>query len=432
MNAYEIIDKKKKGISLKDEEITFMVEGYLNDTIPDYQFSAFLMAIYFQGMTEAELISLTKIMRDSGKILSHDYIDGRTVDKHSTGGVGDKTSLVVIPIVASTGVKIPKMSGRGLGHTGGTLDKLESIPGFNTRLSQGEIEKNIKEIGAVIIGQSEGLVPADKKIYSLRDVTATVDSIPLIASSIMSKKLASGASSLVLDVKLGSGAFMKNLDQARELAEKMTLIGNSQGMNTSAIISNMNQPLGFAVGNTLEVREVVETLMNKGPSDLTELSLELASHMIHLALELSLDEARVLAKNSLESGRALEKFYEIIEGQGGDISFLEDLEEFSSAKYQMDILATRDGYVSEIDAQKIGLACNSLGAGRLKIEDDIDYSAGLVLRGKIGDFVKKADTLARIQSNDKSKLEDAKNIIEESIIIADNFRKTDTIIDIII
>lgn len=432
MNAYEIIDKKKKSISLTNEEIEFMVEGYLNNIIPDYQFSAFLMAVYFRGMTDNELIALTRIMRDSGKILNHNYIKGKSVDKHSTGGVGDKTTLIVISIAASVGVKIPKMSGRSLGHTGGTLDKLESIPGFRINLSQKEIEDNLDKIGAVIIGQSEGLVPADKKIYSLRDTTATVDSIPLIASSIMSKKLASGASCLVLDVKLGSGAFMKDIKDARELARQMISIGNSEGIKTSAIISNMNEPLGYAVGNSLEINEAIKTLMNKGPRDLTDLSLELASHMIHLAKEVSLSEARKLAKNSLQSKKALNKFYEIIQAQGGDISSLENLEEFSNAKYNIEIVSDKEGYISKIDAEKIGFACNLLGAGRRKIEDQIDYAAGLVLKKKIGDFVEKNETLAIIQTNDNTTIKSARDEVINSIKIGKSFIKTDVIIDVLV
>lgn len=432
MNAYEIIDKKKKAISLTNEEIKFMVEGYLNNIIPDYQFAAFLMAIYFQGMSDSELISLTKIMKNSGTVLSHKYIEGKSADKHSTGGVGDKTTLIVISIAASVGVKIPKMSGRGLGHTGGTLDKLESIPGFRINLSQKEIEENINKVGAVILGQTEGLVPADKKIYSLRDTTATVDSIPLIASSIMSKKLASGASCLVLDVKLGSGAFMKYIKDARELARQMISIGNSEGMKTSAIISNMNEPLGYAVGNSLEIKEVIETLMNKGPQDLTELSLELASHMIHLALDIDLLEARNLARNSLENFEALDKFYEIIQAQGGDISYLTNLEKFSNAKYKMEILSNKKGYISKINAEKIGLACNTLGAGRRKIEDSIDYGAGLIFKKKIGDFVEKDEIIAIIQTSDNTKLESARDVIINSIEIGESFVKTDVIIDILV
>lgn len=431
MKAYEIIDKKKNAIGLTKEEIDFMVRGYTDSKIPDYQFSAFLMAIYFQGMTDTELINLTKAMRDSGKILKHDYIKDKTVDKHSTGGVGDKTTLVVISIAAAVGVKIPKMSGRGLGHTGGTLDKLESIPGFKTDLSQTQVEKNMDTIGAVIIGQTQGLVPADKKIYALRDVTATVDSIPLIASSIMSKKLASGASCLVLDVKLGSGAFMKDLDQARDLSRQMINIGNSQGMKTSAIISNMNEPLGYAVGNSLEIKEVIQTLMGEGPNDLTETCIELAGHMISLGLDIKLSKSRSLAKESLTSGEALKKFYELIKGQGGDISVFEDLDKFSGARYKIEVLSDRDGYVNSIDAEKIGLACNSLGAGREKIEDTIDYGAGLVLSKKIGDFVKSGETLAVIQTNDKRKFKGVNRIIQESISIDEDFIKTNTIIDII-
>lgn len=404
MNAYEIIDKKKRGEDLSKEEIDFMVMGYLEDRIPSYQMSALLMAIYFQGLSDRELGDLTLVMRDSGEKMSHDYVREIWVDKHSTGGVGDKTSLIILPILASLGLKIPKMSGRGLGHTGGTIDKLESIPGFKTDLSQKQMKRILGEVGAFIIGQSGELAPADKKIYSLRDVTATVDSIPLIASSIMSKKLAGGADGLVLDVKVGSGAFMKTLDEARILAEKMLLIGSKAGIKTSAVLTNMDEPLGQAIGNRLEVYEAIRLLMGKGPRDLEGVSLELASHMLSLATGKDLESSRLRVKEELESGRALEKFYQIIEAQGADLGYLNDLEAFINPPYKLDISYQEGGVVEEINAKILGLVVGDLGGGRKTMEDKIDPFAGIYLYKKIGDRVDKGDLVFSIYSSDKTKL----------------------------
>lgn len=405
MDAYEIIDKKKRGEDLSKEEIDFMVMGYLKDRIPSYQMSALLMAIYFQGLSDRELLDLTIVMRDSGEPMAHDHVKGEWVDKHSTGGVGDKTSLIVLPIIASLGLKVPKMSGRGLGHTGGTIDKLESIPGVKTKLSQKEIKKILDEVGAFVVGQSADLAPADKKLYSLRDVTATVDSIPLIASSIMSKKLAAGSDGLVLDVKVGSGAFMKTLDEARTLAEKMLVIGSKAGIKASAVLTNMDEPLGQAVGNRLEVYEAIRVLMGKGPKDLEEVSLELASHMLALATGKDLESSRLMAREELESGRALKKFYQIVVAQGADMDSLKDLEAFIRAPYKLDISYQDRGFVEEINAQSLGLAVGDLGGGRKTMEDRIDPFAGIYLYKKVGDRVDKGDLVFSIYSSDKTKLQ---------------------------
>lgn len=430
MTAYEIIDRKKKGKSLSQEEISYMVEGFLGGEVPDYQFSAFLMAIYFQGMDDMELSILTAIMRDSGDVLTHKY-GCKTVDKHSTGGVGDKTTLIVLALAASAGVKIPKMSGRGLGHTGGTIDKLESIPGFRVELSPKELEDLVERVGAVVIGQSGDLAPADKKIYALRDVTATVDSIPLIASSIMSKKLASGSDALVLDVKLGSGAFMKSLEEARDLASKMVQIGKNQGMEVSALISNMDQPLGRAVGNKLEIREVVETLKGQGPEDLEVISLELASHMISLGLGLSLEESRLRAEEELISARAYDKFMDIISGQGGDLGVFEDLDAFIKADYSIEVRANKSGLISHIDAELVGRAAKDLGAGRDRLDQDLDYEAGIYMYKKVGDRVKEGDVLALLQTSNEDRLGPAQVLFAESLEYDGEIKYRSLILDIV-
>lgn len=400
---YDIIEKKRDGYPLSEREIKFFIDGYTNGKIPDYQVSALLMAIYFQGMSDEESAHLTLAMAKSGTMLDLSEIKGIKVDKHSTGGVGDKTTLCLIPLVASVGVPIPKMSGRGLGHTGGTIDKLESIEGFHIELSEADFIQQVNEYGLAIIGQTENLAPADKLLYSLRDVTATVNSIPLIASSIMSKKIASGADAIVLDVKTGDGAFMKSVDDAKALAKAMVSIGHGVGRKTTAIISNMDQPLGFAIGNALEVREAIDTLKGKGPKDLTELCLTLGSQMIVLAKRAkSVDEAYQMLTVQLESGQALKTFKQFIRAQGGDPTVADDPDLLPKADYQIDVTSQKDGYVTNIVAQALGEAALALGAGRDTKDSVIDLSVGIVLHKKIGDSVKKGDVLATIHANDAS------------------------------
>ena len=393
MRIYDIIAKKRDSGELTREEISFFVKGCTSGEIPDYQTSALLMAIYLNGMTDRETSDLTSEMAKSGDTADMSAIEGLTVDKHSTGGVGDKTTLIVVPIVAALGGKVAKMSGRGLGHTGGTVDKLESIPGFRTELSPKEFFDNVNALGAAMIGQSGNLAPADKKLYALRDVTATVSCIPLIASSIMSKKLASGSDCIVLDVKVGSGAFMKTPADARVLAEKMVLIGKACGRKMAALITDMDTPLGTNIGNALEVKEAVEVLRGK-KNDLYEVSIALASNITALALQLPIDEAKARCEPAVASGAAFDKMKEWISSQGGDVTYLEDLSRFPQAKYEIPIRAERDGYITHMDAEKLGLLCVELGAGRRKKGDSIDFSAGLILCAKTGDLICKGDLLA--------------------------------------
>jgi len=416
----DLIEKKRDGIELTAEEISFLVSGYTKGEIPDYQMSAFSMAVYFKGMTKQEQADFTMAMVNSGDTIELSDIEGIKVDKHSTGGVGDTTTLVLAPLVASVGVPVAKMSGRGLGHTGGTIDKLESVSGFHVEIDNEEFIRLVNQNKVAVIGQSGNLTPADKKLYALRDVTATVNSIPLIASSIMSKKIAAGADAICLDVKTGAGAFMKDLDDAKELARTMVDIGNNVGRNTMAIISDMSQPLGYAIGNALEVKEAIDTLKGQGPADLEELCLVLGSQMVLLAKKASsLEEARGMLEESIKSGKALETFKTFLASQGGDASVVDSPEKLPKAKYEFEFEAETDGYVSEIVADSIGTAAMLLGAGRATKESTIDLAVGLVLRKKIGDKVSKGDSLVTIYSN----FEDVQNIkkkLSESIAISKN------------
>lgn len=403
MRAVDIIMKKRDGIKLSEEEIRFLIDGFTKGEIENYQMAAFTMAVYFNGMDKEEATWLTKAMLYSGDILDLSKINGVKVDKHSTGGVGDKTSLVVAPLVASLGIKFAKMSGRGLGHTGGTLDKLESIPGYSISLSEEEFIRQVNDIGIALIGQTADLAPADKKLYALRDVTATVESIPLIASSIMSKKLASGADVICLDVKVGSGAFMKTEESAEKLAELMVEIGKQCGKKMTAILTNMDEPLGYAVGNSLEVIEAIQTLNGKGPADFTELCLEIASHLVLDAKKaITLEEARNLCIRQIQNGQALQTLSRLVSAQGGDASYIFTPTNFPKAEYQIEVKADKNGYVGHIDALAIGNAAMLLGAGRAKLGDDIDHSVGIVLCRKVGDKVQAGETLAVIHSNRKN------------------------------
>ena len=394
MRMYDVIKKKRDGGVLSAEEIRAFVEGYTNGSIPDYQAAALCMAIYFRGMNDEETTELTLAVRDSGEKLDVSGIKGLRVDKHSTGGVGDKTSLVVAPIVASLGLTVAKMSGRGLGHTGGTVDKLEAIPGFCTDLAVSEFERIVNETGIAIVGQSATLAPADKKLYALRDVTATVDSMPLIASSIMGKKLAADDDCIVLDVKTGSGSFMKNLEDSRTLAKLMVAIGKRAGKRISALITDMDRPLGYAVGNSLEVVEAIETLQGKGPEDLLELSLALTAQILFLADKGTLEECRAMAQDAITSGKALDTFAQMVKAQGGNAEFIYRPENFAKAPYVREVKVDKDGYIASVDTEKYGLASLLLGAGRNTKEDEIDLSAGYLLKKKTGDAVKAGDTLA--------------------------------------
>lgn len=400
MRMVDLIEKKRDGSELSVDEIDFIIKGYTDGSIPDYQISALTMAIFFKGMTEQERADLTMAMVNSGDQIDLSQIEGIKVDKHSTGGVGDTTTLVLGPLVAAVGVPVAKMSGRGLGHTGGTIDKLESVTGFHVEIENEEFIKLVNTNKIAIIGQSGNLTPADKKLYALRDVTATVDSIPLIASSIMSKKIAAGADAIVLDVKTGAGAFMKTLDDSRELAKAMVRIGNNVGRRTMAVISDMSQPLGYAIGNALEVKEAIDTLKGEGPEDLTELCLTLGSHMVFLAEKAaSLKEARALLETAIKDGTALEKLKTFLQSQGGDASIVDDPSKLPQAKYQFELEAKEDGYVAEIVADEVGTAAMLLGAGRATKESVIDLAVGLVLRKKIGDKVVKGESLVTLYSN---------------------------------
>lgn len=417
----DLIEKKQKEIELTTDEIKAMIQAYTKEEIPDYQMSAMLMAIYFKGLTEAELRDLTMAMVESGDQIDLSAIEGIKVDKHSTGGVGDTTTLVLAPLVASLGVPVAKMSGRGLGHTGGTLDKLEAIEGFHIEITQEEFIALVNKNQLALVGQSGNLTPADQKIYALRDVTGTVGSIPLIASSIMSKKIASGADAIVLDVKTGSGAFMKDLKAAEELAATMVQIGNSVGRDTMAVISDMNQPLGEAIGNALEVQEAIDTLKGEGPADLTELCLVLGSQMAFLggAAE-SLEEARALLEENIKNGKALEKFKVFIEAQGGNPDVVDRPEELlPQAKFKIEVKADKAGFISKINADELGIAAMLLGAGRETMESKIDYAAGLMLHKKIGDPVEVGETMVTIHSN-KEDVDASIKKIKDNIEISDH------------
>jgi pyrimidine-nucleoside phosphorylase len=418
MRMVDLIAKKRDGHALSKEEIDFIIRGYTNGDIPDYQMSALAMAVFFRGMTEEETAALTMAMVHSGDVIDLSKIDGIKVDKHSTGGVGDTTTLVLGPLVASVGVPVAKMSGRGLGHTGGTIDKLESVPGFHVEIDNNQFIELVNKNKIAIIGQTGNLTPADKKLYALRDVTATVNSIPLIASSIMSKKIAAGADAIVLDVKTGAGAFMKDLEGAKQLAKAMVDIGKRVGRKTMAVISDMSQPLGYAVGNALEVKEAIDTLKGEGPEDLQELCLTLGSYMVYLAEKApSLEEARALLENSIQEGKALETFKVFLEAQGGDASVVDDPSKLPQAKYQWELEAAEDGYVAEIVADEVGTAAMLLGAGRATKESTIDLSVGLVLRKKVGDSVKKGESLVTIHSNTEN-IEEVKEKLQKNIRIS--------------
>ena len=409
MRMYDLIMKKRNGGALSDEEIHFMVQGYTKGEIPDYQMSAMMMAIYFQGMNADETLALTMEMAKSGDLLDLSEIRGVKVDKHSTGGVGDKTSLALTPMVAAAGVTVAKMSGRGLGHTGGTIDKLESFFGFSTAISEQQFKDNVNRIGIAIMGQTADLAPADKKLYALRDVTATVDNMSLIASSIMSKKLAAGADAIVLDVKTGSGAFMKTEEDSFALAHEMVRIGNGAGRKTIAVVSDMDQPLGYAVGNALEVKEAIDTLNGNGPKDFVELCMTLGSYMLVAGGRAATrEEAENVLTTVIENGSALDKLAEFIEAQGGDKELVYHPERLPQASIVQEIESPADGYIQKIVCDEIGICSLILGGGRETKESEIDLSVGLVLHKKVGDAVRKGDSLATIYANDQAKLDAAR------------------------
>ncbi|MEG0294895.1 pyrimidine-nucleoside phosphorylase [Enterococcus sp.] len=417
MRTVDLIEKKRNGGQLTQQEIEWLIKGYTNDQIPDYQMSAFMMAVYFQDMTDEEITAMTLAMAHSGEVIDLSSIDGIKVDKHSTGGVGDTTTLILAPLVASVGVPVAKMSGRGLGYTGGTLDKLEAIPGFKIEVPEAEFIRLVNENQVAVIGQSGNLAPADKKLYALRDVTATVSSIPLIASSIMSKKIAAGADAIVLDVTTGEGAFMKNPEDARRLAKTMVRIGKLAKRQTMAVISDMSQPLGEAIGNSLEVVEAIETLQGNGPADLIEMCYVLGSQMVVLANKAdSLEEARQLLEEALQSGRAFEKFKTMIASQGGDVSYIEAPEKLLTAQYEIPVLAKESGVVTKLVANELGIAAMMLGAGRRTKDDAIDYAVGLKLHKKIGDHVETGEALVTIYSN-TSNVAEVTTLIEQNIEI---------------
>lgn len=431
MRMVDLIEKKRDGNELSKEEIEYIVTNYTNGKIPDYQVSALLMAIFYQDMTNEEITNLTLAIANSGDVIDLSSLEGIKVDKHSTGGVGDTTTLILAPLVASVGVTVAKMSGRGLGYTGGTLDKLEAIPGFQIELSDEAFVRIVNESKVAVIGQSGNLAPADKKLYVLRDVTATVDSLPLIASSIMSKKIAAGADAIVLDVTTGDGAFMKNIEDARRLAKTMTSIGKLANRETVAVISDMSEPLGEAIGNSLEVVEAIETLQGNGPEDLVEMCYALGSQMVVLAGKATtIDEARTLLQEALESGKALAKFKEMIQNQGGDPTIVEQPERILTARYTMELPAKQSGVVSKIVANELGIAAMMLGAGRKTKEDDIDYAVGLKLHKKIGDTVTKGESLLTIYSNDEE-ISSVVELLYKNIEIGESAMKPTLIHDII-
>lgn len=418
MRMVDLIEKKRDGQELTKEEIHHIIKSYTSGDIPDYQMSAFTMAVYFQGMTDNERAELTMAMVHSGDTIDLSEIEGIKVDKHSTGGVGDTTTLVLGPLVAAVGVPVAKMSGRGLGHTGGTIDKLESVPGFHVEIENKQFIELVNKNKIAVIGQSGNLTPADKKLYGLRDVTATVNSIPLIASSIMSKKIAAGADAIVLDVKTGAGAFMKDLEDSKELAKAMVDIGNLVGRRTMAVISDMSQPLGYAIGNALEVKEAIDTLSGKGPKDLEELCLTLGSYMVLLAEKANtLDDARSMLVEVMNNGEALKTLKNFLEAQGGDGSVVDHPDTLPQARFIVELEAEQEGYVSEIIADSVGTAAMLLGAGRATKESQIDLAVGLILNKKIGDFVKKGESLVTIHSNQEN-VDDVMNKLYSSISIS--------------
>lgn len=424
MRMYDLIMKKRNGGQLTKEELTYMVGEYTVGNIPDYQMSAMLMAIFFQGMSDEETAILTDCMAHSGDMVDLSAIQGIKVDKHSTGGVGDKTTLIVTPIVAACGAKVAKMSGRGLGHTGGTVDKLESIPGFQTSIPEEEFFAIVNKVGVSVIGQTGNLTPADKKMYALRDVTATVESIPLIAASIMSKKLAAGSDCILLDVKTGSGAFMKTVEDSIALAKKMVAIGEHNKRRTVAMITDMDSPLGNYIGNALEVKEAVETLRGEGPADLTEVCVELATNMLYLANKGSLDECKALVEEAIRSGSALDKLVELVEAQGGDSSVIKNPEKFEQATIVYEVKATKEGYINHINTEEIGIASMILGAGRETKESVIDYSAGIEMKKKYGEYVKPGDVLGILYTNNEKAVKDADVVFEKAYTIAEEKPET--------
>ncbi|MFT4107557.1 MAG: pyrimidine-nucleoside phosphorylase [Lacrimispora sp.] len=419
MRMYDVIAKKRNGEILTEEEIRFMVGGYVKGDIPDYQMSAMLMAIYLKGMSDEETAILTDAVAHSGDMVDLSRIEGIKVDKHSTGGVGDKTTLVVAPMVAACGVKVAKMSGRGLGHTGGTVDKMEAIPGMRTTLTEEEFFSVVNSTGLSVIGQSGNLAPADKKLYALRDVTATVDSIPLIAASIMSKKLAAGNDCILLDVKTGSGAFMKTLEDSITLAEKMVAIGEHSGKKTMALITNMDIPLGSLIGNSLEVIEAVETLQGKGPGDLTEVCLSLAAGMLFLAGKGSLEECRKMAEQTIADGSALKKLAVMVEAQGGDPAVIHDPSLFAKAPFEKEVKALKSGYITHMNTEQCGIASSLLGAGRITKESQIDYTAGIALKKKVGQKVEEGETIAVLYASKRDLFADAENELLKAVTIGE-------------
>lgn len=430
MNALDLIIKKRDGLELTKAEIDFLIDEYTENKIPDYQMSAFLMATYFNGMTEEETFNMTMAMQRSGKSVDLSLIKGFKVDKHSTGGVGDKTTLVLAPMVASLGIKFAKMSGRGLGHTGGTLDKLESIRNFNVNLSIEDFIDQVEHINLAIIGQTSEINLADKKLYALRDVTGTVPSISLIASSIMSKKLAAGADAIILDVKVGSGAFMPNETEAIKLATAMKDIGQKAGKKVTCVLTNMDEPLGYAVGNSLEVIEAINTLNGRGPKDLTELCLTLGSYLvIDAGLETTLEGARAILYEQIKNGKALEKLAELVKSQLGDVDYIYHPELFDLGDI-IELKATKSGYISKIDSYKVGHASMLLGAGRETLDSDIDYSVGIVLQKKVGDYVNQGETLALLYVADKN-IEEATKILESAYSYSDTQIDTKLILNVV-
>lgn len=432
MRMYDIILKKRSNLPLTDEELRFLISGYVNGDIPDYQVSALLMTIVFNGMNARELGTLTMAMAQSGNMVDLSNIDGITVDKHSTGGVGDKTTLIIGPLVAACGGKVAKMSGRGLGHTGGTIDKMESIPNLKVSLDQEAFINQVNTIGLAVIGQSEGLAPADKKLYALRDVTGTVDSIPLIASSVMSKKLASGAQAILLDVKVGSGAFMKTIDDARALAKAMVDIGTENGRSVKAVLTDMDRPLGHAIGNALEIREVINTLKGHGPEDLTHECLIMAAHMLVLSQICDYETALSRVQEALNSGAALERLRMMIDAQDGDSRVLDDESLLAIGKFTYDVMAPQDGYITHMNTEQCGIASVMLGAGRTVKDGPIDYSAGIVMHKKTGDAVRAGESIATLYASHESLLVNAAKTYLEAI----TFGKTapvvvDTILDMV-
>ena len=432
MRMYDIILKKRANLPLSDKEIRFVIDGYVNGEIPDYQVSALLMTIVFNGMNARELGTLTLAMAQSGNMVDLSNIDGITVDKHSTGGVGDKTTLIIAPLVAACGGKVAKMSGRGLGHTGGTIDKMESIPNLKVSLEKDAFINQVNKIGLAVIGQSEGLAPADKKLYALRDVTGTVDSIPLIASSVMSKKLASGAQAILLDVKVGSGAFMKNIEDARELAKAMVDIGKENGRSVKAILTDMDRPLGHDIGNALEIREVIDTLKGHGPEDLTHECIIMAAHMLVLSHICDYETALSRVQEALDSGVALERLRMMIDAQGGDSRVIDDESLLAIGKFTYDVTAPQDGYITHMNTEQCGIASVMLGAGRTVKDGPIDYSAGIVMHKKTGDAVRMGERIATLYASDESLFTNAAQTYLAAITIGNTAPKVvDTILDVV-